>query len=70
MISRSLTFRKEFPGPEEVKRGMSQNFLYANRTDTLESAEDIFWKQADFGYAGERLEELHVLCQAEEMVRV
>lgn len=49
---------------------MSQNFLYANRTDTLESAEDIFWKQADFGYAGERLEELHVLCQAEEMVRV
>uniref|UniRef100_A0A5G2R2G1 EGF domain-specific O-linked N-acetylglucosamine transferase n=1 Tax=Sus scrofa TaxID=9823 RepID=A0A5G2R2G1_PIG len=36
-------------------------------TDTLESAEDIFWKQADFGYAGERLEELHVLCQAEEM---
>uniref|UniRef100_A0A8C3YL64 EGF domain-specific O-linked N-acetylglucosamine transferase n=1 Tax=Catagonus wagneri TaxID=51154 RepID=A0A8C3YL64_9CETA len=35
-------------------------------TDTLESAEDIFWKQADFGYAGERLEELHVLCQAEE----
>ncbi|KAM8925945.1 EGF domain-specific O-linked N-acetylglucosamine transferase isoform 2-T2 [Lycaon pictus] len=35
-------------------------------TDTLESAQDIFWKQADFGYAGERLEELHVLCQPEE----
>ncbi|ELK07757.1 hypothetical protein PAL_GLEAN10022130 [Pteropus alecto] len=36
-------------------------------TDTLESAQDIFWKQADFGYAGERLEELHVLCQPKEM---
>uniref|UniRef100_A0A8C9A0X9 EGF domain-specific O-linked N-acetylglucosamine transferase n=1 Tax=Prolemur simus TaxID=1328070 RepID=A0A8C9A0X9_PROSS len=35
-------------------------------TDTLESAEDIFWKQADFGYARERLEEMHVLCQPEE----
>jgi len=35
-------------------------------TDTLESAQDIFWKQADFGYAGERLEELHVLCQPKE----
>uniref|UniRef100_A0A673TSI0 EGF domain-specific O-linked N-acetylglucosamine transferase n=1 Tax=Suricata suricatta TaxID=37032 RepID=A0A673TSI0_SURSU len=35
-------------------------------TDTLESAQDIFWKQADFGYAGERLEELHVLCQPQE----
>uniref|UniRef100_A0A8C9HY15 EGF domain-specific O-linked N-acetylglucosamine transferase n=1 Tax=Piliocolobus tephrosceles TaxID=591936 RepID=A0A8C9HY15_9PRIM len=36
-------------------------------TDTLESAEDIFWKQADFGYARERLEEMHVLCQPKEM---
>ncbi|PNI79870.1 EOGT isoform 6 [Pan troglodytes] len=35
-------------------------------TDTLESAEDIFWKQADFGYARERLEEMHVLCQPKE----
>lgn len=35
-------------------------------TDTLESAQEIFWKQADFGYAGERLEELHVLCQPKE----
>uniref|UniRef100_A0A2K6EUV4 EGF domain-specific O-linked N-acetylglucosamine transferase n=1 Tax=Propithecus coquereli TaxID=379532 RepID=A0A2K6EUV4_PROCO len=35
-------------------------------TDTLESAEDIFWKQADFGYARERLEEIHVLCQPKE----
>lgn len=41
-----------------------------NRTDTLESAQDIFWKQADFGYAGERLEELHVLCQPEEPVGI
>uniref|UniRef100_A0AAA9SZD3 EGF domain-specific O-linked N-acetylglucosamine transferase n=2 Tax=Bos TaxID=9903 RepID=A0AAA9SZD3_BOVIN len=35
-------------------------------TDTLESAQEIFWKQADFGYAAERLEELHVLCQPKE----
>uniref|UniRef100_A0A2K5VXI7 EGF domain-specific O-linked N-acetylglucosamine transferase n=1 Tax=Macaca fascicularis TaxID=9541 RepID=A0A2K5VXI7_MACFA len=35
-------------------------------TDTLESAEDIFWKQADFGYARERLQEMHVLCQPKE----
>ncbi|XP_006896011.1 PREDICTED: EGF domain-specific O-linked N-acetylglucosamine transferase isoform X3 [Elephantulus edwardii] len=34
-------------------------------TDTLESAQDIFWKQADFGYAGERLEEMRALCQPE-----
>lgn len=41
-----------------------------SRTDTLESAQDIFWRQADFGYARERLEELHVLCHPKEMVRV
>lgn len=35
-------------------------------TDTLESAKDIFWKQADFGYARERLEEMHTLCQPEQ----
>ncbi|XP_075854956.1 EGF domain-specific O-linked N-acetylglucosamine transferase isoform X2 [Microcebus murinus] len=35
-------------------------------TDTLESAEDIFWRQADFGYARERLEEIRVLCQPRE----
>ncbi|XP_055484409.1 EGF domain-specific O-linked N-acetylglucosamine transferase [Psammomys obesus] len=34
-------------------------------TDTLESAEDMFWKQADFGYARERLEEMRVLCEPE-----
>lgn len=44
--------------------------MIANRTDTLESAQDIFWKQADFGYAGERLEELLVLCQPKETVGV
>ncbi|KAG8510581.1 EGF domain-specific O-linked N-acetylglucosamine transferase [Galemys pyrenaicus] len=36
-------------------------------TNTLESAQDIFWRQADFGYAGERLEEMHVLCHPQEM---
>ncbi|KAF6099214.1 EGF domain specific O-linked N-acetylglucosamine transferase [Phyllostomus discolor] len=36
-------------------------------TDSLESAQDTFWKQADFGYAGARLRELHVLCQPEQM---
>uniref|UniRef100_A0A8C5Y6G5 EGF domain-specific O-linked N-acetylglucosamine transferase n=1 Tax=Microcebus murinus TaxID=30608 RepID=A0A8C5Y6G5_MICMU len=39
-------------------------------TDTLESAEDIFWRQADFGYARERLEEIRVLCQPREAVGV
>ncbi|KAH0512651.1 EGF domain-specific O-linked N-acetylglucosamine transferase [Microtus ochrogaster] len=34
-------------------------------TDTLESAADLFWKQADFGYARERLEEIRMLCQPE-----
>ncbi|XP_036896813.1 EGF domain-specific O-linked N-acetylglucosamine transferase isoform X2 [Sturnira hondurensis] len=36
-------------------------------TDSLESAQDTFWKQADFGYAGARLRELHVLCQPEQV---
>ena len=43
--------------------------LFSNRTDSLESAQDTFWKQADFGYAGAQLRELHVLCQPEQMVR-
>ncbi|KAM6170224.1 EGF domain-specific O-linked N-acetylglucosamine transferase isoform 1-T1 [Rhynchocyon petersi] len=42
------------------------NYIDMGWTDTLESAQDIFWKQADFGYAGERLQETHVLCQPEE----
>ena len=44
--------------------------MIVNRTDTLESAQDIFWKQADFGYVGERLEEMRVLCQPKETVGV
>ncbi|XP_008063227.1 EGF domain-specific O-linked N-acetylglucosamine transferase isoform X3 [Carlito syrichta] len=39
------------------------NYVDMGWTDTLESAEDIFWRQADFGFAQERLEEIHVLCQ-------
>lgn len=42
--------------------------LFANRTDTLESAQDTFWTQADFGYAAERLRELRVLCRPEQPV--
>ncbi|XP_063142521.1 EGF domain-specific O-linked N-acetylglucosamine transferase isoform X6 [Rattus norvegicus] len=34
-------------------------------TDTLESAQDMFWKQADFGYARERLEEIRMFCRPE-----
>lgn len=34
-------------------------------TDTLESAQDMFWKQADFGYARERLEEIRTFCRPE-----
>ncbi|XP_006865699.1 PREDICTED: EGF domain-specific O-linked N-acetylglucosamine transferase isoform X2 [Chrysochloris asiatica] len=42
------------------------NYVDMGWTDTLESAQDIFWRQADFGYAGERLEEVHELCQPEQ----
>lgn len=31
---------------------------------TLEAAQEVFWKQADFGYVKERLSELKVLCKA------
>lgn len=34
-------------------------------TDTLESAQDMFWRQADFGYARERLGEIRTICQPE-----
>uniref|UniRef100_A0A8C5L3C4 EGF domain-specific O-linked N-acetylglucosamine transferase n=1 Tax=Jaculus jaculus TaxID=51337 RepID=A0A8C5L3C4_JACJA len=44
------------------------SFVDRGWVDTLESAEDMFWKQADFGYARERLQEMHVLCQQERMV--
>lgn len=30
---------------------------------TLEAAQEVFWKQADFGYVKERLSELKVLCK-------
>lgn len=35
-------------------------------TDTLESARDTFWQQADFGYAGARRRELRELCRPEQ----
>nr|KAF6335108.1 EGF domain specific O-linked N-acetylglucosamine transferase [Pipistrellus kuhlii] len=35
-------------------------------TDTLESARDTFWEQADFGYAGARRRELRELCRPEQ----
>uniref|UniRef100_H3D0M6 EGF domain-specific O-linked N-acetylglucosamine transferase n=1 Tax=Tetraodon nigroviridis TaxID=99883 RepID=H3D0M6_TETNG len=33
-------------------------------THSLETAREIFWKQADFGYVKERLSELKTLCKA------
>ncbi|XP_059518998.1 EGF domain-specific O-linked N-acetylglucosamine transferase isoform X2 [Myotis daubentonii] len=35
-------------------------------TDTLESARDTFWEQADFGYAGARRRELRELCRPQQ----
>ncbi|XP_061689277.1 EGF domain-specific O-linked N-acetylglucosamine transferase isoform X3 [Syngnathoides biaculeatus] len=32
--------------------------------DSLEAAQDLFWKQADFGYVKERRSELKTLCKA------
>ncbi|VTJ92012.1 Hypothetical predicted protein, partial [Marmota monax] len=33
--------------------------------DSVEAAQDLFWKQADFGFVRERLEEVRVLCRPE-----
>lgn len=38
------------------------------RTHSLETAREIFWKQADFGYVKERLSELKALCKANKPV--
>ncbi|XP_044531727.1 EGF domain-specific O-linked N-acetylglucosamine transferase [Gracilinanus agilis] len=42
------------------------SFVDMGWTNTIESAQEIFWKQADFGYAKERLHELRTLCQPME----
>ncbi|MGH0187788.1 UNVERIFIED_CONTAM: hypothetical protein FKN15_026475 [Acipenser sinensis] len=33
------------------------------QASTIQAAEDIFWKQADFGYVQERLNEMKTLCK-------
>ncbi|MEQ2204485.1 hypothetical protein XENOCAPTIV_013757, partial [Xenoophorus captivus] len=33
---------------------------------SLDAAQELFWKQADFGYVKERLSELKTLCKASE----
>ncbi|XP_077583223.1 EGF domain-specific O-linked N-acetylglucosamine transferase [Stigmatopora nigra] len=45
------------------------NYPICDKTDTawvnsLEAAQDLFWKQADFGYVKERRSELQTLCKA------
>lgn len=34
------------------------------RASSLEAAQELFWKQADFGYVRERLSEMKTLCKA------
>lgn len=34
------------------------------RARSLDAAQELFWKQADFGYVKERLSELKTLCKA------
>ncbi|XP_038596623.1 EGF domain-specific O-linked N-acetylglucosamine transferase [Tachyglossus aculeatus] len=42
------------------------NYVDVGWTDSIESAQEIFWRQADFGYAKERLNEMRTLCQPME----
>uniref|UniRef100_A0AAV2M920 EGF domain-specific O-linked N-acetylglucosamine transferase n=1 Tax=Knipowitschia caucasica TaxID=637954 RepID=A0AAV2M920_KNICA len=51
----------------DPKKGFG--FPVCTKVDTgwahsLEEAQDVFWKQADFGYVKERLSEMKVLCKA------
>lgn len=38
------------------------------RTHSLETAREVFWKQADFGYVKERLSEIKALCKTNKLV--
>lgn len=42
--------------------------LCSVRARSLEAAQELFWKQADFGYVKERLTELKTLCKASKPV--
>lgn len=42
--------------------------LQCVRARSLDAAQELFWKQADFGYVKERLSELKTLCKAREPV--
>lgn len=38
------------------------------RARSVDAAQELFWKQADFGYVKERLSELKTLCKASKPV--
>lgn len=38
------------------------------RAHSIDAAQELFWKQADFGYVKERLSELKTLCKASKPV--
>lgn len=42
--------------------------LWPVRARSLDAAQEVFWKQADFGYVKERLFELKTLCKASKPV--
>lgn len=44
-------------------------FLHA-RADTIEGAQHVFWKQADFGYVEERMNEVKIHCKPETVVSI
>ncbi len=42
--------------------------LWSVRARSLQAAQELFWKQGDFGYVKERLSELKALCKASKPV--
>lgn len=59
----------------EVKIGIVSDeclvwsFLYP-RASTIEEAQHVFWKQADFGYVKERIGEVKTHCKPKAMVSI
>uniref|UniRef100_A0A8D3AGN7 EGF domain-specific O-linked N-acetylglucosamine transferase n=1 Tax=Scophthalmus maximus TaxID=52904 RepID=A0A8D3AGN7_SCOMX len=54
--------------------GMRFSYPVCTRADSgwarsLEAAQELFWKQADFGYVKERLSELKTLCKGDSSLR-
>lgn len=48
--------------------GLTELFVLP-RASSVEAAQELFWKQADFGYVMERLSEMKTLCKATNPVR-